>query len=257
MNLITTFHCLVWETVLPPLSFLVGIFIKAVFSIPFFGALLKEAINVATSITFGIIGFVFEGLVCGIFGLCFPKTLRLCVIITHDGRAPIATSAEIKPLVDRMKQIYKTEANVIVHEHYSDGNSPNVDPECGRSGWLQDLWLTGTQYENSASVNCISYSFSSVIGWRSPIYAFAVKYIKGSDSNETFGCSLGPLTNYVVFRTNIDTTLAHEVGHTCGLLLHNYNDPKNVMYHNSILGRYRFSRLQKSIIRGSKYVTYF
>lgn len=259
INVITTFHCLVWETVLPPLSFLVGIFVKAVFSIPFFGALLREAINVATSIAFGVIGIVFEGLVCGIFGLCFPKTLRLCVIITHDGRAPVKTPADVKPFVDRMKQIYKDEANVIVHEHYSDGNSPNVDPECGGSGWLQDLWLTGTQYENSESVNCISHSFSSVIGWRSPIYAFVVKDIKGDDVN---GCSLGPLTNYVVFKLDNavplvnDVTLAHEVGHACGLLLHS-DDMNNVMYSDGIPGRNRFTGLQKTIIRGAKYVTYF
>lgn len=255
-NLITTFICLVWEFVIIVLA-VIGILIKAIFSIPIIGAVIKEAVNFGTSVGFGIAGFVIEGVVCGLLGICLPKKLRVCVIITHDGRQPITNEAALQPILDRMKQIYKAEANINVFADVdSGGNVPNVQPSCGADGWLQDLGLPGSQYENSASLHCREYSLPSVIGLGSPIYAFAVTDIAGSSN----GCSLGPLTNYVVFEAGNNCTgnthLAHEVGHACNLL--HTDDKTNLMNPGCVMpGRDQLSGFQKSIIRGSKYVTYF
>lgn len=255
VNVITTFVCLVWETILPILA-IPGILIKAILSIPVIGALIRQAINAVTSIVIGIVGFVVEGILCGLLGACLPKKLRLCIIITHDGREPITTPAALRPIIDRMTKIFQDEANITVQAHVdSEGSVPNVEPACGTEGWVQDLWLTGSQYENAASLHCREYSFASIVGLGSPIYAFAVKDIK--DAN---GCSLGPLTNYVVFEAGNtcsgNTHLAHEIGHACSLP--HTDDASNLMYPNcTATGRDQISGLQKSIIRGSKYVTYF
>jgi hypothetical protein len=255
-NVITTFICLVWKTVLLVVSF-VGIIVKAILSIPIVGALIKEVINFFTSVVLGFIGFVIEGVLCGVLGICLPKKLRLCVIITHDGQGPITTEAALQPILDRVKRIYADEANVTVYVDVdSEGRTPDVDPACGADGWAQDLWLTGSQYENAASLHCREYSVASVIGLGSPIYAFAVRDIQGSSN----GCSLGPLTNYVVFEAGStcmgNTHLAHEMGHAC-LLLHT-DDTTNLMNPSCVVpGRDQISGFQKSIIRGSKYVTYF
>lgn len=255
-NIITTFVCLVWQTLLPVVA-AVGILVKGILSIPIIGGLIKEIINAVTSIVFGVVGFVIEGGVCGLLGICPPKKLRLCVIIAHDGQGPITTEAALQPILDRVKQIYADEANVTVHVSVdTEGRAPNVEPACGADGWAQDLWLTGSQYENAESLHCREYSVPSVIGIGSPIYAFAVRNIAGTSN----GCSLGPLTNYVVFEAGNtcagNTHLAHEMGHACNLL--HTNDTTNLMNPDCLpSGRNRLSAFQKSVIRGSKYATYF
>lgn len=259
-RLVTTFVCLVWETVLPIVA-IVGIFIKTVLAIPIIGPIIKQIINFVTSLVFGVIGFIFEGLVCGLLGMCLEKKLRLCVIPAHDGTELVVSEADLQPILDRTKQIFKDEANVAVYATVStDGRAPNVEPGCDGDAWLQDLWLTGSQYEHTASLHCREYSFASIIGIGSPLYAFAVKDVEGKN-----GCSLWWLTNYIVFEawklgqpgTCVGNShLAHEMGHCIGLL--HTSDETNLMYEDCLpTGRANLSPFQKAIVRGSKYVTYF
>jgi len=242
-NLITTFVCLVWETIII-ITAVVGIFIKAILSIPIVGAIIREIINVVTSVVLGIVGFIVEGLLCGILGICLSKKLRVCLIITSNGKEPITTEAALQPIIDRLVQIYKDEANVTVYVDVDGGGRvPNVEPSCGADGWLEDLWLTGSQYENAASLHCREYSLPSVIGFGSPIYAFAVTNVIGKN-----GCSLGPLTNYVVFEAgNVcagNTHLAHEIGHACNLA--HTSDTTNLMFKGcNDPGRDQLSGFQK------------
>jgi len=257
-NVVKTTFCLVYE-VLGAALYIAGIFIKAILSIPVLGALIRELVNAVTGILFGIVGFVVEGILCGITGLCFTKRMRVCIIITHNGREPVTTPAAIQPMVDRLVNIYRDEANIDVEVSFNEGGPvPNVHPGCGFDAWLEDLWLYGSQYENSASLNCREYNVASVVGLGSPIYAFCVEDV--IDKN---GCSLGPLTNYVTFQGPgpqclSNTTLAHEVGHACGLLLHDESDVTNLMYKQcQPTGRDQLSPFQKVIVRGSKYCTYF
>lgn len=257
-NVIVTVTCLLWETVSLVLA-IPGIIIKLIFSIPIIGGLIKEIVNLGTGVGLGIIGFVGEGFFCGLLRICLPKKLRLCVIITHDGSGPITTEAALQPILDRAKRIYRDEADVTIYADFDTGPaSPQVEPSCGAAAWGQDLWLTGSQYENAESLHCREYAAASIVGIGSPIYAFAVRDIEGSSN----GCSLGPLTNYVVFEVGDvcsgNTHLAHEMGHACNLLRHDDDDATNLMYPDCVEpGRDQLSAFQKSIIRGSKYVTYF
>jgi hypothetical protein len=53
-----------------------------------------------------------------------------------------------------------------------------------------------------------------------------------------------------------NTHLAHEMGHAC--LLTHTDDAANLMNPGCVIpGRHQMSAVQKSIVRGSKYVTYF
>jgi hypothetical protein len=255
-KLITTFVCLVWETI-AVILYIPGIFIKAILSIPVIGALIRQIINLVVGIVLGIIGFIIEGIVCGLLGICLAKKLRVCVIILHDDRGAITTQAALQPILDRAKQIYKAEANINVYFEFDEGpQAPNVEPECGGTAWLQDLGLPGTSYEFSSSLHCRGEAFSSVIGLASPIYAFAARDIAGSSN----GCSLWLASHYIVFEAGStcvgNTHLAHEMGHCCGLL--HTDDPTNLMNPDCVNpGRDQISGFQKSIVRGSKYVTYF
>lgn len=256
-NVFTTFICLVWQTI-NYLTIFGAVFIKAIFSIPIIGGILKQIVNGATGIFFGAFGFVVEGAFCGLLGICPPKKLRLCVIIGNDGRGPIANEAQVQPIVDVMKQIFKDQANVTVYEHIEGGgNTPNVEPSCDAKGWLEDFWLNGTSFEHSANMHCREYRLSSVIGLSSPIYAFVVRDVLGKGKN---GCSLGPLSNYVVFEAAAlctgTTHLAHEAAHACSLW--HQDDSSNLMFASCVAGgRNQLKGWQKAIIRGSKYATYF
>jgi hypothetical protein len=254
-NFITTFVCTVWETVVV-IVFVVGTFVKFILAIPIVGAIIKEVINFFTGLIIGLIGLVVEGFFCGLLGICAPKKLRVCVIHNID-----ADASKLQPILDRTKQILKDEANVTVYAQTGTGaGGLHVDAECGASAWGQDLGLIGSQYERAASLNCMEYTVPSIIGLGSPIYAFAVKDIAGRDN----GCSLWFLTNYVVFETvdscGNNTHLAHEIGHACGLThpLFDDSDSTNLMHSKCVNpGRDQLSTFQKSIVRGSKYVTYF
>ncbi len=251
-NTITTFVCLAWETLLV-VVFVVGVFVKTILAIPIVGAIIKEALNAITSVVIGLVGFVTEGIGCGLLGICLPKKLRLCVILNSD-----AEVKNVQPILDRTTQILKDEANVTVYAQTGGGaGAPDVDPSCGAAAWGEDLWLTGSQYEHAASLQCSEYTVPSLIGIGSPIYAFAVREVAGEDN----GCSLGPLTNYVVFETEgrCKTHLAHEIGHACNLTHPLFTtDPSNLMHRKCVdPGRDQLSGLQKSIVRGAKYVSYF
>lgn len=268
-NFLKTTVCLVGELVGAVLS-LVGVIIKAIFSIPIIGALLKQLVNLITGAYLGFWGAVAEGWLCGVLGQCFEKRIRVCLIITanSDGQ-PVATASSLQPMVKQLVDTFRNEANIAVEVTYGDGaRVPNLGQiGCDFQAWLEDIWLTGSQFENAASLHCRERSFASVVGLGSPIYAFCVPDIKGTLG----GCSLGPLTNYITFEPSDcggNTTLAHEVGHACNLLLHGVfsaNEPSNLMYDSCNLPgpspqppapRDQLSPFQVAIVRGSKYCTY-
>jgi hypothetical protein len=256
-NFAMTTVCLVFEAV-GAVLFVVGIFIKAILSIPLIGALLRIIINTVTGAVIGLVGAIVEGVVCGLGGICLSKRMRVCIIITHNGRQPVTQPAMIQPIIDRTVQIFKDEANVDVEVSLNDGGQvPNVQPGCGADAVWEEFWLTGSQYENAASLHCREYNLASVIGLGSPIYAFCVADVK--DKN---GCSLFFFTNYVTFEPpgtcTGNTHLAHEIGHACNLLRHDNDDTSNLMYRAcQATGRDQLSPFQKAIVRGSKYCTYF
>ncbi|HEU4736481.1 MAG TPA: hypothetical protein VFS48_05595 [Solirubrobacterales bacterium] len=252
-NVFTTFICTAWESAVAATS-LVGTFFKWVLSLPIIGAAIKEAINVITGVAIGVGGFIIEGFACGLLGICPTKKLRLCLIRTRG-----TEQDNLQPLLDNTKRIFKEQANVTLYIQDGDwGDALEVEPKCSWGGWAQDLWLTGSRYEEAAALRCRRYTVPSILGLGSPIYAFAVKEIAGTST----GCSLGPLTNYVVFEAKDacggKTHLAHEMGHACNLLHPISDDPSNLMNTPcTAVGRDQLSTFQKLIVRGSKYVTFF
>jgi hypothetical protein len=254
-NVITTFVCLVWETVQVPLV-LVGLIVKPIFSIPIIGGLIKGLWNSITAIGIQLLGFIFEGIFCGLLGICLPKKMRLCLVIFKLRGEPLTTEAELQPFIDRTKQIYKDEADVNVHIEVSVGKSvpeKALDPPCGSEAWLQD-WATlmGMWYEQAAIAHCTLSSGASVVGLGGPLYAFAVQDVTGGKS----GCSLGPWSNYIVFEAKgtCETTIAHEIGHACSLW--HQDDPENLMHGSCTPNRGKLAGWQKVMVRASKYVTY-
>ena len=86
-----------------------------------------------------------------------------------------------------------------------------------------------------------------------PITIFIVRDIAGK-----IGCSLGPLTDYVTVSTKgvaSESTMAHELGHCCGLL-HRKDQPDNLMRPDVPRGD-NITGWQKFIVRTSRHCTFW
>lgn len=258
-KLVHVFICTLWEAAGWIMTIPV-LLVKLIFAIPIVGAALKEAFNFITGLGFGVAGAIAEGGLCGSLGICPAKHIRLCVVISRNGRGHVATPADIQPLVDRAVQIFKDQANVHLWADVHDGtNGPYLAKvKCDGGAWLQDMGAKGMTYELSEGRYCVGSAFGSLVGIASPIYAFAVGGIE--DKN---GCSLWWLSNYLTFEPPHSagclggTHLAHEIGHCCGLAPHS-GDAANLMYKDcKNPGRDQMTGFQKAVIRGSKYATYF
>lgn len=92
-----------------------------------------------------------------------------------------------------------------------------------------------------------------------PITIFIVRDVTGK-----LGCSLGPLTDYVTVSlkgTASDSTLAHELGHCCGLLhrkdqLFGKDQPDNLMWPDDPRGN-NITGWQKRVVRTSRHCTFW
>jgi hypothetical protein len=260
----------VWDAVVWLLT-PIAIVVRLLEAIPVVGSLFRLALNAVTGIVLGLVGFVFEGILCGLFGVCLPKHVRLCVVMfTVDG-VPLATEQEFAKLLARTKQIFKEQANIEIDASFTICSSilavdvehtRAMDPPCGFQGFTEDAGgALGMQYQIAASFACKRWAAASIAGLGSPIYAFGVRDV----GNDKIGCSLGPLSNYLVFEAKSEcmTNLAHEMGHTLGLWVPPWtgghlDDPDNLMYPDCVTPRRDQLRgWQKAIVRGSKYATYW
>jgi hypothetical protein len=85
-----------------------------------------------------------------------------------------------------------------------------------------------------------------------PVTAFIISNIK-----DTKGCSLGPLTDYVLVDRDgvfVPSTLAHELGHACNLW--HSGTKSNLMYHPDDRGD-GVKWFQRNLLRSSRHVTYW
>ena len=238
----------------------VGFIVNLVLTIPVLGGLIRGLLNTITGVVLGIVGFVIEGILCGIFGVCLPKRMRLCVVMLTRNGQPLMTESELeKSLLQQTKQIFTDEANIEIVSRftiYKGGEGTRaMNAPCGVQGWLEDaVGVMGTQYHIATTLSCVRWGTASVIGLGSPIYAFGVNDVRGKN-----GCSLWLWSNYVVFEASAadcTTHLAHEIGHACGLW--HQDDTENLMYPKCVSpGRDQLKGWQKVIVRGSKYATYW
>jgi hypothetical protein len=170
-------------------------FIGLIFSIPILGRFLSWVWSLLLELLWRIVSAIVDGFL-GALGIDVTKKLRLCIVILSDARRlPTATPESLQPEIDNATRIYRDAANVKlivgdIHTIEQPAPASALDPPCGTSLGLADLWLTGTYYKNNSNVQCFDSALLRLIGFRSPVVVFVVHKVHGKK-----GCSLGPLTD--------------------------------------------------------------
>jgi hypothetical protein len=214
-------------------------------------------------------------LILSLFGVLIPKKMRVRVTILRDvdGKALFADDElpqadkdlelqVVQDAVDLLKEVFEEEANIRVLSagdetiDIASGPAPSyaLNVPCGFDLFKEGLSRAGAYYRKVAYFDMKGL----LTGYGQSITAIVVKDIVGKR-----GCSLGPLTSYLVidkegFATSPITprasTLAHEMGHQNGL----WHRPSksNLMLKGNERGT-NLSRWQRAWIRDSRYVTFF
>jgi len=265
--------------------------VQLILAIPVIGPILKWWIGAVVWVWSQWVGLWDATL--GLIGIRPIKHLRVHVILLmRDDRTLTAPPERISLATQRAEQIFRARADVKIHSyvHQVDTPSPRnalyVDTGIGLFG--EDMTGAGLYYQTTITEMLYDDNPWFAIRVGAPIVVFVVD---GVGDTET-GCSAGPLADYVCVEGGqmivlpqtsevhdpipaepagagtalAATTLAHELGHACGLLHDNFldcasGDPTNLMYCNST-GPTGFARgdnlspFQRAIVRSSPHVTY-
>lgn len=213
-------------------------------------------------------------LILSLLGILIPKKMRVRVTILRnvDGKAlfgdeelPQADRERelrlVQDAIDLLKEVFKDEANINVFAagdewiNIASGPAP-ADALTAPCGF--DLFTDG--FSSSAGYyRWVAYKDAKglLTGYGQSITAIVVK-----DITDKLGCSLGPLTSYLLIGKDgfgvsqvvpRASTLAHETGHQNGL----WHRPSgsNLMHKERTRGT-NLSKWQRAWIRSSRYVTF-
>lgn len=283
---VTSIICVAWQLVLwvlAPLAWVIEFFE----SIPILGRLFKwvlSAVQTIVSFAFSIIDFFASWA-----GITLEKKLLLLVIVQKDEQGntntivpildavgnPVSPEDAVMPAVQFAIDTFLNQASVRVlpavgdsYVHVADwtSGSDTLDVCCEQSACAAGADLTGPGSTFTKFMMKEDFWDSSrrVLGIGPPVCAFAVRVF--TDGKK--GCSLGLLTDYVTVDFKAPslqadpkmTTLAHEIGHACGLNplpLHTHSDdPNNLMWPNAP-HQPNLDQFQVAWLRSSRHVTFF
>src|SRR2546421_1631384 len=201
------------------------------------------------------------GLLVGLFDLLLgfllwpQKKLRYHVFILSDQNGPVVNPGDLTASIDFFTKTFKDRFNVKVVAYGKPAIEIIKDPapvaaldtSCGGGAFSSEFGAAGEFFgQHIAGWNAIPIS----LGF--PITIFIVRSMDGGYD----GCSLGPLTDYVVLipsavaKVNV---LAHEVGHSCSLW--HSGSKSNLMWKDTSRGD-GAKWFQKNLVRSSRHVQY-
>jgi hypothetical protein len=214
---------------------------------------IKGIVRVAIRIVVELIHRVTINLFDTLFGfLNWPaKKLRvkIFILINPEDNAP-ASPAEAEKSIDFAMRSFEKKFNVKLLPHRAEEPfaellqkippSEALRVKCNAGAISEEFKIAGTFFS------------SNLCGPLYPVTAFVVIDISGKD-----GCCIGPVTDYLTLDPNgirISTTLAHEIGHSCGLW--HIRQRSNLMWPHRDRGN-DIQWWQKNLFRGSRHVTYW
>lgn len=249
--------------------------LELLFAVPILGRALRQVWSIGLEIAYRVLG-LFD-LLLGAIGLRPEKKLRVAVVLLKDASgAPVVGTPSVVEEIQAAIDIYSDQANVRVLPmswfHLSspfgsketadaswvavpDGPSDAsvLDVSANVAAWGEDFWMTGTRFHGLAAWMWKWGLPRRLLGYGAPVAVFVVRKINGAT-----GISLGPLSDYITAvgtETADKTTLAHELGHACGLWHH--GDGDNLMYSTDSNVRRKLTLFQTLVVRNSRHVTYF
>lgn len=199
--------------------------------------------------------------IIGIFDLLLgfltwpPKKLRLHVfILTDENNKPLMSEGDLTSSIDFLRTTLKDRFNITLKPYsktfvetiQEPAPAAALDVSCS-GAWLDEIGEAGDYYaKHLAGWNIIPITVTF------PITVFVVR-----DIEDKIGCSLGPLTDYLTITpagVKSINTLAHEVGHSCGLW--HSGTKSNLMFPDSTRSN-TVKWFQKNLLRGSRHVQYW
>jgi hypothetical protein len=256
-TVIVTAVCVLYAVVTALAGWVFSIIAAVLFYVPIIGGLIRQIVNLLTSIIWFVVGLLDLAL-STIFGVRWLKKARICIIILNDpgpnGPVPVTTPALLQPAIANAQQILLSQAKIalIVEEISTAPQSADdtwiLNLDCGFSGWLKDLWITGSYLQARTLELCKDSSLGALTGLSPTIIVFCVNSVAGAHP----GCDLGALTNYIAVPGSDLSCFAHEIGHKLGL----WNCcPANNLANTGCAGT-QLTAWQIALARASKYVTY-
>jgi hypothetical protein len=295
---ITVFICVVWDvistvviaiyhtisSILSPILNAIALVVQFIFAIPILGRILNAIWNIILTIV-NVLLSIIDG-IAWLLGIRPEKHLYLVVMNQKDEKGnPVADNADILTSIALAIQAYRNDANIRVlpfkefdytnpesgEEQASDdyivnvssnSTSETLDVNCGLSDFTANLGFAGSQFQNMINLSSFWTNWNRLIGYGAPIFAFSVRSFAGTFD----GCSMGPLTDYVLVRftnaatdtaagqqPNTESILPHEMGHCCNLW---HVSPPNLMQADNPRAT-NLSWWEILLIRASRHVTYF
>ena len=212
-------------------------------------AVVRAVVRIVVEIVYRVINFV-------LVWLPIKKKMRISILILEDenGR-PLVKDTDLTTAVEFAKKTFNDKFRVKLKFYGEPGiqtltkPAPKaaLDVSCDSGALSNEFGEAGEFFANNlAGWNVIPIH----LGF--PITVFIVRDITGK-----IGCSLGPLSDYVTVSTKgvfSDSTLAHEMGHCCGLL--HRDDTNNLMFANDGRGN-KVTGWQKFVVRNSRHCTFW
>lgn len=253
---ITRVVCEVIGFVLDVAAFVVNL----ILSIPVIGGIIRTILNWVTEIIWRIAGLL--DFVGSLVGIRLRKRMYVGLIILRKDGKPLATEADVLPLIDKAKDLYNKLCNVEIV--YSGACTASIDApggalqvNCDASGFFSDWWVGGSYIEFVTATCKFSDGWRRVIGYGAQIVVAVIENVgPDSASSDTVGCSFASTQNYVVVEPTAGPSVAaHEMGHACWLS--HTSDSANLMWPSSLAADPTLTDWQVSVIRWSKHCVYF
>jgi len=212
----------------------------------------KSIVRVVVKIVIGVVMRIINTL-----GAWIPvdKKMRLQVfILRNEAGNAVDQIADVEMAFSRAVATFKRRFGVNIKAYGKPmvqvlkGAAPvaALDVPCDGGAWLEEFGEAGEYFaDNLAGWNAIPISLTF------PVSVFIVRTVDGK-----IGCSI-PIADYVVLSpagVDSDTTLAHELAHTC-LLMHR-DDSKNLLYPSIPRGT-DVTGWQRFVVRTSRHCTFW
>ncbi|MCB2128422.1 MAG: hypothetical protein KDE03_04930 [Rhodobacteraceae bacterium] len=246
--------CTVVNLVLDVIGFIVGL----ILAIPVIGGIIRTVLNWLVEIVWRTAGF-FDFLL-SLIGIRPRKKLYFGVVIPVIDGTPLATEAQLQPLVDAVVEVYDRTCNIDARftGFCETGIRPpggTITVDCGAGGFFADWWLDGSWFEFAGRICKFESNWRRLSGYGGEVIGFVVNDIQPPSTN---GCSMAGTHDYVTIEgptLRPPALLAHEIGHAC--LLSHHSDTDNLM--NAVtpsVAQPQLTNWQSSVVRWSRHVTY-